>query len=64
MYRQYHRPIVPLPRFCCDAISGIKEAEGRDTLVVAGTHAEISQLTDAIRHDRKDRGEFGSQSFF
>src|ERR1700757_3789579 len=26
-YRQYHRPIVPLPRFCCDAISGIKEAD-------------------------------------
>src|SRR5208283_916753 len=39
-------------------------AEGRDTLVVAGTHAEISQLTDAIRHDRKDRGELGvSHSF-
>ena len=34
-------------------------AEGRDTLVVAGTHSEISQLTDAIRHDRKDRGELG-----
>ena len=28
-------------------------AEGRDTLVVAGTHSEISQLTDAIRQDRK-----------
>jgi hypothetical protein len=39
-------------------------AEGRDTLVVAGTHAEIFQLTDAIRHDRKDRGELGvSHSF-
>jgi ATP-dependent exoDNAse (exonuclease V) alpha subunit len=39
-------------------------AEGRDTLVVAGTHAEISQLTDAIRQDRKDGGELGiSQSF-
>ena len=39
-------------------------AEGRETLVVAGTHAEISQLTDAIRHDRKDRGELGvSHSF-
>jgi len=39
-------------------------AEGRDTLVVAGTHAEISQLTDAIRQDRKDRGELGvSHSF-
>ena len=38
--------------------------EGRDTLVVAGTHAEISQLTDAIRYDRKDRGELGvSHSF-
>jgi conjugative relaxase-like TrwC/TraI family protein len=39
-------------------------AEGRDRLVVAGTHAEISQLTDAIRQDRKDGGELGvSQSF-
>jgi conjugative relaxase-like TrwC/TraI family protein len=39
-------------------------AEGRDTLVVAGTHAEIFQLTDAIRHDLKDRGELGvSHSF-
>jgi conjugative relaxase-like TrwC/TraI family protein len=34
-------------------------AEGRDTLVVAGTHAEISQLTDAIRQDRKGHGELG-----
>ncbi len=34
-------------------------AEGRDTLVVAGTHAEISQLTEAIRQDRKERGELG-----
>ena len=34
-------------------------AEGRDTLVVAGTHSEISQLTDAIRQDRKERGELG-----
>jgi conjugative relaxase-like TrwC/TraI family protein len=34
-------------------------AEGRDTLVVAGTHAEISQLTDAIRHERKEHGELG-----
>ncbi|MGA9707939.1 MAG: AAA family ATPase, partial [Candidatus Sulfotelmatobacter sp.] len=34
-------------------------AEGRDTLVVAGTHAEISQLTDAIRQDRKEHGELG-----
>jgi ATP-dependent exoDNAse (exonuclease V) alpha subunit len=33
--------------------------EGRDTLVVAGTHAEISQLTAAIRQDRKERGELG-----
>jgi hypothetical protein len=39
-------------------------AEGRDTLVVAGTHAEISQLTDPIRQVRKDGGELGiSQSF-
>jgi len=39
-------------------------AEGRDKLVVAGTHDEISQLTDAIRQDRKDGGELGvSQSF-
>ena len=38
--------------------------EGRDTLVIAGTHAEISQLTDAIRQDQKDGGELGiSQSF-
>ena len=34
-------------------------AEGRDTLVVAGTHAEIFQLTDAIRQDRKEHGELG-----
>jgi hypothetical protein len=34
-------------------------AEGRDTLVVAGTHAEISQLTGAIRQDRKEHGELG-----
>jgi hypothetical protein len=34
-------------------------AEGHDTILVAGTHAEISQLTDAIRQDRKERGEFG-----
>jgi len=34
-------------------------AEGRVTLVVPATHAEISQLTDAIRQDRKDHGELG-----
>jgi conjugative relaxase-like TrwC/TraI family protein len=34
-------------------------AEGRDALVVAGTHSEISQLTDAIRQDRKEHGELG-----
>jgi ATP-dependent exoDNAse (exonuclease V) alpha subunit len=34
-------------------------AEGRDTLVVAGTHAEVSQLTDAIRQDRKEHGALG-----
>jgi ATP-dependent exoDNAse (exonuclease V) alpha subunit len=34
-------------------------AQGRDTLVVAGTHPEISQLTDAIRQDRKELGELG-----
>jgi len=39
-------------------------AEGRDPLVVAGTHAEISQLTDAIRQDRKDRGELGTSHSF
>jgi len=33
--------------------------EGRDTLVVAGTHAEISQLTNVIRQDRKEHGELG-----
>ena len=33
--------------------------EGRETLVVAGTHAEISQLTDAIRQDRNEHGELG-----
>src|SRR5450432_1191359 len=33
--------------------------EGRETLVVAGTHAEISQLTNAIRQDRKEHGELG-----
>jgi conjugative relaxase-like TrwC/TraI family protein len=32
---------------------------GRDTLVVAATYAEISQLTDAIRQDRKEHGELG-----
>jgi len=39
-------------------------AEGRDPLVVAGTYAEISQLTDAIRQDRKDRGELGASHSF
>jgi ATP-dependent exoDNAse (exonuclease V) alpha subunit len=39
-------------------------AEGRDPLVVAGTHAEISQLTDAIRQDRKDCGELGASHSF
>jgi len=39
-------------------------AEGRDTLVVAGTHAEISQLTAAIRQDRKERGELGVGHLF
>jgi ATP-dependent exoDNAse (exonuclease V) alpha subunit len=39
-------------------------AEGRDTLVVAGTHAEISQLTEAIRQDRKERGELGVGNSF
>lgn len=34
-------------------------AEGRDALVVAATHSEISQLTDAIRQDRKEHGELG-----
>ncbi len=34
-------------------------AEGRDTLVVASTHSEISQLTDTIRQDRKEHGELG-----
>lgn len=34
-------------------------AEGHDTLVVASTHAEISQLTDVIRQDRKEHGELG-----
>ena len=34
-------------------------ADGRNMLVVAGTHAEISQLTDAIRRDRKEHGELG-----
>jgi conjugative relaxase-like TrwC/TraI family protein len=35
------------------------QAERSDTLVVAGTHAEVSQLTDAIRQDRKEHGELG-----
>src|ERR1051326_4874903 len=39
-------------------------AEGRDTLVIAGTYAEISQLTDAIRQDRKERGELGVGHYF
>jgi conjugative relaxase-like TrwC/TraI family protein len=34
-------------------------AQGRDTLIVAATHAEISQLTDAIRKDRTEHGELG-----
>ena len=38
--------------------------EGRETLVVAGTHAEISQLTDAIRQDRKEHGELEVGQFF
>jgi ATP-dependent exoDNAse (exonuclease V) alpha subunit len=39
-------------------------AQGRDTLVIAGTHAEIFQLTDAIHHDRKERGELGVGHYF
>ncbi len=39
-------------------------AEGRDTLVVAGTHAEISQLTATIRQDWKERGELGVGHLF
>jgi conjugative relaxase-like TrwC/TraI family protein len=39
-------------------------AQGRDTLVVAGTHAEISQLTGSIRKDRKEHGELGDGHSF
>jgi conjugative relaxase-like TrwC/TraI family protein len=39
-------------------------AEGRDTLVVAATHAEISYLTEAIRQDRKEHGELGVEHSF
>jgi ATP-dependent exoDNAse (exonuclease V) alpha subunit len=39
-------------------------AQGHDTLVVAGTHAEISQLTDSIRKGRKEHGELGDGHSF
>ena len=38
--------------------------KGQDTLVVAGTHEEISHINDAIRQDRKEHGELGRGRHF
>jgi conjugative relaxase-like TrwC/TraI family protein len=35
------------------------EAKGRNTLVVCATHDEIDRVTEAIRSDRKGRGQLG-----
>jgi len=47
------------PRSDSGGVASRVPSEGSETLVVAGTHAEISQLTDAIRQDRKEHGELG-----
>jgi conjugative relaxase-like TrwC/TraI family protein len=38
--------------------------KGQDTLVVAGTHEEISHINEAIRKDRKEHGELGAGRYF
>jgi hypothetical protein len=38
--------------------------KGQDTLVVAGTHEEISHINEAIRQDRKEHGELGAGRYF
>jgi conjugative relaxase-like TrwC/TraI family protein len=38
--------------------------KGQDTLVVAGTHEEISHINEAIRQDRKEHGELGTGRHF
>jgi len=38
--------------------------KGQDTLVVAGTHEEISHINEAIRQDRKEHGELGAGCHF
>jgi len=38
--------------------------KGQDTLVVAGTHEEISHINDAVRQDRKEHGELGAGRYF
>jgi len=38
--------------------------KGQETLVVAGTHEEISQINAAIRQDRKEHGELGMGRIF
>jgi ATP-dependent exoDNAse (exonuclease V) alpha subunit len=38
--------------------------KGQETLVVAGTHEEISHINAAIRQDRKEHGELGMDRIF
>jgi ATP-dependent exoDNAse (exonuclease V) alpha subunit len=38
--------------------------KGQDTLVVAGTHEEIAHINDAVRQDRKEHGELGTDRHF
>lgn len=38
--------------------------KGQDTLVVAGTHEEISHINEAVRQDRKEHGELGVGRYF
>lgn len=38
--------------------------KGQDTLIVAGTHEEISHINEAVRQDRKEHGELGVGRYF
>jgi conjugative relaxase-like TrwC/TraI family protein len=38
--------------------------KGQDTLIVAGTHEEISHINETVRQDRKEHGELGSGRYF
>jgi hypothetical protein len=38
--------------------------KGQDTLVVAGTHEEITHINEAVRQDRKEHGELGAGRHF